>query len=77
MVTFLVLNIITTILTAAASIILTLALSLWNAAVNTAGCYTEDNTCVCDDGQTTYYGILLILILIIACNAGVLLGSAI
>ncbi|KAL9985172.1 hypothetical protein ACROYT_G007542 [Oculina patagonica] len=51
MVTFLVLNIIMTITTAAASIVVTVALAFWNGAVNASNCRTVHNTCVCDTGN--------------------------
>lgn len=58
MVTFLVLNIIMTIVTAGASIVVTIALAFWNAAVSTTNCVTVENSCVCGSGYTkeTYDG---------------------
>ena len=47
MVTFLVLSIIMTIVTAGAAIVATIAIEFWSAAVNTTKCVTRDGRCVC------------------------------
>ena len=60
MVTFLVLNIIMTIVTAGAAIVVTVALAFWNAAVDTTNCVTTDGKCICYNdyyqSPDTYYG---------------------
>lgn len=58
MVTFLVLNIIMTIVAAGASIVVTIALAFWNAAVSNTNCVTVENSCVCYSDYTneTYDG---------------------
>lgn len=53
MVTFLVLNIIMTIVTAAASIVVTIAMAFWNG-VSTTDCTTVGNSCVCNIGYDSY-----------------------
>lgn len=60
MVTFLVLNIIMTIVTAGAAIIVTIALAVWSGAVvDTSKCVTIDGSCTCytnDYSSETYDG---------------------
>ena len=59
MVTFLVLNIIMTIVTAGAAIVVTIALAIWNTAADTANCVTVDGSCRCssyDDYSTETSG---------------------
>lgn len=54
MVTFLVLNIIMTIVTAGAAIIVTIALAFWSGAVDTSKCVTTDGSCICyNNGYST------------------------
>lgn len=53
MVTFLVLNIIMTIVTACAAIVVTIALSFWTAIVDTTDCTSYDGSCVCHNDYTT------------------------
>lgn len=47
MVTFLVLSIIMTIVTAGAAIVVTIALTFWSAVVDTTNCVGGDGTCIC------------------------------
>lgn len=58
MITFLVLNIIMTIVTACAAIVVTIALSFWTAIVDTTDCVYSEGRCVCQNDYTTetYYG---------------------
>ena len=60
MITFLVLNIIMTILTAVASIIVTIAVGVWNTAVSASDCITVGDSCVCANNET-YDGTILFL----------------
>lgn len=57
MITFLVLNIIMTIVTACAAIVVTIALSFWTAIVDTTDCVYSEGRCVCQNDYTTetYY----------------------
>ena len=53
MVTFLVLNIIMTIVTAAASIVVTVAMAFWNGiSYSTTDCTTVGDKCVCSNGYS-------------------------
>lgn len=54
MITFLVLNIIMTIVTACAAIVVTIALSIWTAIVDINDCISLDDSCVCQN--ETYSG---------------------
>ena len=67
MVTFLVLNIIMTIVTAAASIVITFFLSFWNT-VNRTDCMTVGDSCVCNIGYDTYTydGRILLLVILVS-----------
>ena len=60
MVTFLVLSIIMTIVTAGAAIVATIALAIWSAAVDNTECVTAGSSCICYnayyESSETYYG---------------------
>ena len=58
MVTFLVFSIITAVISAAASITVTLALSYWDIAVDLSDCTTLGGSCYCLDG-ISYGGMFL------------------
>jgi len=58
MVTFLVLSIIMTVVTAGAAIVATVAISFWSAIVDTTNCETVAGSCICynDYDTETYNG---------------------
>ena len=61
MVTFLVLSIIMTIVTAGAAIVGTIALAIWSTAVNYTDCVTTGSSCICYNNDYlgssgTYHG---------------------
>ena len=57
MITFLVFSIIVTVISASASLIVTLALSYWDVTVDLSDCTTVGDSCVCPDDQI-YGGML-------------------
>ena len=57
MITFLVFSIIVTVISASASLIVTLALSYWDVAVDLSDCTTVGDSCVCP-GDQIYGGML-------------------